>query len=68
MKINEYLMLTGKDNEVCADIDRFIGGEDMKRYTDVESLLEDAENVICNYRGLMHSILNKINIEDCVGK
>ena len=68
MTINEYLMLQGKDNEVCSDIDRFIAGEDMKRYCDTESLLEDAENVICNYRSLVYSILSKLHVEDFIRK
>ena len=32
MKINEYLMLSEKANEVCSDIDRFMDGEETKRY------------------------------------
>ncbi len=68
MKINEYLMLTEKANEVCSDIDRFIDGEEMKRYADTESLLEDAEDVIGKYRSLVYAIFNKVNVEDLFGK
>lgn len=68
MKINEYLMLSEKANEVCSDIDRFMDGEETKRYIDTESLLEAAEDVIGKYRALIYSIFNKVNIEDFFGK
>lgn len=68
MKINEYIELSRLDNDVCIDIDRHITGDEMKNYTDVNSLLEEAENVICKYRSLVCSILNRVNIEDCINR
>ena len=66
MKINDYLELTQIDKDVCNDIGRYLDGEDMKKYGDIESLIDAAENVIDRYRYLVLSIFNKINIEDCV--
>lgn len=66
MKIKEYLMLVERDNDVCSDIDRKLDGEEMNNYGDLDSLLYAAQDVICNYRALVCSILDKINIEDCV--
>ena len=66
MKINEYIELKRLDNDVCMDIDRHITGDAMKNYANVYSLLEEAEDVICKYRSLVYSLLNCINIEDCV--
>lgn len=66
MKINDYLELTQIDKDVCYDIERYLDGEDMKKYGDIESLIDAAENVIDRYRFLVSSLFNKINIEDCV--
>jgi hypothetical protein len=66
MKINEYIELKRLDNDVVLDIDRHITGDEMKNYTDVDSLLEEAGNVICKYRNLVYSLLNCIHIEDCI--
>lgn len=68
MKINEYIMLLEKSDEVCCDIDSHIDGEEMKRFCDVESLLESAEDVIGKYRSLVYSIFNNANIEDLLRK
>ena len=68
MKIDEYLELIKKDNDVCFDIDNHITGSEMRKYADVDSLLEDAEDVICKYRGLMYKIFNKIDIENALWK
>ena len=66
MKIEEYIELKQLDNYVCLDIDRHITGDEMKYYTNVDSLLESAEDVICKYRSLVYSLLKRINIEDCI--
>ena len=66
MKINDYLELTRIDKDVCYDIERYLDGEDMKKYGDIESLIDAADNVIDRYRSLVSSLFNKINIEDCV--
>ena len=66
MKIDEYIELKRLDNDVCCDIDRHVTGDEMKNYTDVDSLLEGAENVICAYRSLTYSLLKRIDIEDCI--
>lgn len=68
MKISEYEDLKTLDNEVCCDIDRFVMNEELKRYTDVKSLLEAAEEVICQYRAFAYSVVSRIDIEKCIGR
>ena len=68
MKIDEFLELIKKDNDVCFDIDNHIVGNEMRKYANIESLLEDAEDVICKYRSLMHKIFGKIDIENALWK
>ena len=68
MKINEYVELLEKDNNVCWDIDEHIAGYSMKHYATIEELLEDAEDVICKYRAFVCKIVGKADIEDCFRK
>ena len=66
MKIDEYIRLSELDNMVCCDIDRRISGEEMETYNNTDTLLKSAEDVICEYRKLVYSLLKNIDIEDYI--
>lgn len=66
MKVSEYLNLLQKSNNVCYDIDNHLTQTDMKIYANEESLLEEAVNVICEYRTLVSMMLDKVHIEDII--
>ena len=60
--------MSEKDNRVCGTIDSYIGDKTILSSTDMEHLLEDAENVICGYRALLYEILKEISIGSFVRK
>lgn len=66
--IYKYIETHKEDNNVCIRIDNFMGDKKMYKDTDIEKLLEDAENVICSYRALLYEILKDVSISAFVRK
>lgn len=68
MKINEYVTLLKRDNDVCYDIDNYLYESITKKYDNLEMLLKDAADVITEYRSFIYLIMNEVDIEDCFKK
>jgi hypothetical protein len=66
--IYKYIEMNEKDNRVCGKIDNYMADKKMYSVEDMEQLLEDAEDVICGYRALLHEILKDVSIGAFVRK
>lgn len=60
--IYKYIETHDKDNDVCKRIDNYMGDKKMLTSSDMDKLLEDAEDVICSYRALLYEILKDVSI------
>lgn len=58
MKLNEYIELREKDNDVCYEIGEFLDG----KVRDVSILMEKAIDVICKYRAIVCPLVEEIDI------
>lgn len=68
MKVNEYVTLLKRDNDVCYDIDNYLEEHITKKYDNLESLLKDAADVIMEYREFIYAVVAEVDIEDCFRK
>lgn len=66
--IYKFIEMSEKDNRVCRTIDGYIMDKKILSSTDMNQLLEDAEDVICGYRALLYEILKEISIGSFVRK
>lgn len=66
--IYKYMETHDKDNDVCNRIDNYMGDKKMLTSSDMDKLLEDAEDVICSYRALLYEILKDVSIGQFVRK
>lgn len=60
--IYKYMETHDKDNDVCNRIDNYMGDKKMLTSSDMDKLLEDAEDVIYSYRALLYDILKDVSI------
>ena len=59
-------------DQVADDIDTYLESDleanEMKYYSDVESLLSDAYKLINNYEKVLNILLDSVDIKDLIGK
>lgn len=66
MRLDQFNILNQKDNNVCLRIDKILDEDLEIEQVDIKKLLEDAEDVICQYRAFINSIVNNFNLEDLI--
>ena len=66
--IYKYMETHEKDNDVCNRIDNYMGDKKMLISSDMDKLLEDAEDDICSYRALLYEIIKDDSIGQFVNR
>lgn len=66
MKIKEWNKLLERDNKTCHTIDELVDRQYKYSDDDFVKLLEEAEDIICDYRALCCKLVDSIDIENCI--